>query len=184
MMVSCENKEPGTSNNATHFSTSLVYNRDVNSFLIFFSRVTASNSSESPGLDMSVARVENGEASILPSLLAELLTGDLLGIREMLGSVNGIGIKSPWVGVDVWLLLSLSWLTLEVHDHLIVFTVVGVTLWPWFLPVGFLVLHEVVLIDSTNELVVVAVSVLLMELLVMVSVGIGSGSNHSDDNKG
>ena len=108
--------------------------------------------SEVPRLDVFVTRVENTETSILISLNAEVLLQETLGILEMLLGVNDIGIKLPWIGVDVWLLLSFSWIALEVHDIFIILTVISVTLWPGFLPVGSLVLHKVILVNSSNEI--------------------------------
>ena len=78
--------------------------------------------SEVPRLDVFVTRVENTETSILISLNAEVLLQETLGILKMLLGVNDIGIKLPWIGVDVWLLLSFSWIALEVHDIFIIVT--------------------------------------------------------------
>ena len=109
------------------------------------------NRSEVPRLDVFVSRVKNTEASILIALDTEFSLIDGLGVLEMLLRVNDIGIKSPWIGVDVWLLLSLSWFAGEVEDVFIVFSGVSITLWPELSLVGFLVLHKVILVNTTDE---------------------------------
>ena len=109
------------------------------------------NRSEVPRLDVFVSRVKNAKASILIALNTEFSLIDGLGILEMLLGVNDIGIKSPWIGVDVWLLLSLSWFAGEIENVLIVLSGVSITLWPELSPVGFLVLHKVILVNTTDE---------------------------------
>ena len=124
--------------------------------------MTLTGRSEVPRLDVFVTRVENSKTSILVTLDTELSLKSTLNVLKMLLGVDDIGIKSPWIGVDVWLLLFLSWIALEVDDIFVIVTVIGITLWPVLSPVRLLVLHEIILVNTTNvvdvsEMIVVSV---------------------------
>ena len=116
-------------------------------------------------LDGGVTRVENGKATVLIALHGQRLLELSLDVVEVLLSVDNVRIKGPLFGhvlVDFALDL-LSTIAAEVHDGVVLMTVVNGTLGPGFAPVGSLLLHQVSLVNThgrqSNHILLIVMTV-------------------------